>query len=479
MIPLFRAPRGKQIGLVVRFPNQQTGGRQQTEDIEIWTHTNETLAALRRQILQRHKVSPSNVKVELFLNGDVVDSCEDRKILGNTCIKDKSLLTGKLSQIGGNLVSSPDSSSDSSTSSPRHQYDGGSGGGMGGPNVELEQCLPGAIMSAQKNYCQFLLQLADLGCTLNHTALQERARSLLKLIPADAHSMDRLRTQCSENHNSKRSPAQIWENVFFSSSPSQTLYNLEVCYSMLMPGSGPLGEKTFDFQQSFIRAKGIPAMIGMLTRNNFLAGADLATKQAAYVTLLRMCKLLFSVAGHSLVHMVAEACQPDSPSSVTPHVHNQAVVLQQALHQIPSPLQEAVVRSVSGRLAPQLLEVGASHLPDQATVTAIIRVAWAAGGGGRLANMNSPAEELHERFETAAEEPDEEDVSLCREALEVLSLAIALSPSCLETLSKDQSWHKFIIDLVLLSKVRNIRQTAADQFILIATKCSGDQQPLR
>ena len=70
-------------------------------------------------------------------------------------------------------------------------------------------------------------------------------------------------------------------------------------------------------------------------------------------------------------------------------------------------------------------------------------------------------------------------MSLCKEALEVLTLAIALSPSCLETLSKDQSWHKFIIDLLLLSAVKGIRQTAAEQFILIATKCSGDQQPLR
>ena len=50
-------------------------------------------------------------------------------------------------------------------------------------------------------------------------------------------------------------------------------------------------------------------------------------------------------------------------------------------------------------------------------MTAIIRVAWAAGGGGRLANMNSPAEKLHEKFENpgnAESEPDEEDVSLSR-----------------------------------------------------------------
>ena len=49
--------------------------------------------------------------------------------------------------------------------------------------------------------------------------------------------------------------------------------------SLLMPSAGPLVEHTFEFQQAFIRAKGIPAVIGMLTRNNFLVGADLATKQ--------------------------------------------------------------------------------------------------------------------------------------------------------------------------------------------------------
>ena len=117
-------------------------------------------------------MNPNNVKVELYLNGDIIDSSEDRKILGDTCIKDKTILTGKLTQVGGNLVSSPDSSSDSSTSSPRHHFEGGGGGA--GPNVEVEQTLPGAIMSNQKNYCQFLLQLADLGCALEHAQLQVR-----------------------------------------------------------------------------------------------------------------------------------------------------------------------------------------------------------------------------------------------------------------------------------------------------------------
>ena len=64
-VPLYRASRGKQLMLLFRFPNQS----RQVEDVEIWTHTNDTLGAVRRQILQRLKGNPSNVKLELFLNG--------------------------------------------------------------------------------------------------------------------------------------------------------------------------------------------------------------------------------------------------------------------------------------------------------------------------------------------------------------------------------------------------------------------------
>ena len=60
-----------------------------------------------------------------------------------------------------------------------------------------------------------------------------------------------------------------------------------------------------------------------------------------------------------------------------------------------------------------------------------------------------------------------------------MALAIALHPQCLESLIKDSSWHQFIIDLTLMSNYREIRITAADQFLLIATRCSGEQHPIR
>ena len=121
LVPLYRASRGRQLSLTVRFPNQ---GRQ-TEDMDIWTHTNETMASVRRTIAQRLKLNAASAKLELQLAGEIVDSCDDKKILHLLPVRDKTILTAKViptgSAGGGNLVSSPDSSSDSSGSSPRHR----------------------------------------------------------------------------------------------------------------------------------------------------------------------------------------------------------------------------------------------------------------------------------------------------------------------------------------------------------------------
>ena len=140
-----------------------------------------------------------------------------------------------------------------------------------------------------------------------------------------------------------------------------------------------------------------------------------------------------------------------------------------------------IVRSISQRLATHLLEVGAAHLPDKETVAAIIRLAWASCSGN-LELLNSATDELHEPFKnpSTVKSPEVDDIALCRESLDALTLAIALNPHCLDVLSKDKSWHQFIIDIVLLTKIRNIRLAGADQFLLMATRCSGEpQQPMR
>lgn len=56
---------------------------------------------------------------------------------------------------------------------------------------------------------------------------------------------------------------------------------------------------------------------------------------------------------------------------------------------------------------------------------------------------------------TQGKQPDQEDVNVAREALEVLTVSLALCPSALENaLSKDKAWQNFIIDLLLLCKSR-------------------------
>jgi ubiquitin carboxyl-terminal hydrolase 9/24 len=82
-----RAYRGKHLALLVRFANP---GRP-VDDVEVSTHGNDTLGALRRQVLRRIKASPTTVKLDLFLNGELLDPADDRKLLAHIPLRDKTV----------------------------------------------------------------------------------------------------------------------------------------------------------------------------------------------------------------------------------------------------------------------------------------------------------------------------------------------------------------------------------------------------
>lgn len=84
ILPLHRACRGKHITLLVRFssPNRQV------DDLELFTHSNDTLASLRRHI-QRRLRPGVHCKLELFVNGELLDTADDRKVLSQIPIRDK------------------------------------------------------------------------------------------------------------------------------------------------------------------------------------------------------------------------------------------------------------------------------------------------------------------------------------------------------------------------------------------------------
>lgn len=57
--------------------------------MDIFTHSNDTLASLRRQVLRRIKASGANLKLDLFINGELLDPADDRKLLSQIPLRDK------------------------------------------------------------------------------------------------------------------------------------------------------------------------------------------------------------------------------------------------------------------------------------------------------------------------------------------------------------------------------------------------------
>lgn len=50
-------------------------------------------------------------------------------------------------------------------------------------------------------------------------------------------------------------------------------------YALLMPALEPLSDKAFEFQYNFLKSGDAPVILDMLTKNNFLPNADVATKR--------------------------------------------------------------------------------------------------------------------------------------------------------------------------------------------------------
>ncbi|XP_028290960.1 ubiquitin carboxyl-terminal hydrolase 9X isoform X4 [Gouania willdenowi] len=487
ILPMSRAFRGKHITLIVRFPNQ---GRQ-VDDLDIWSHTNDTIGSVRRGILTRIKANAAHTKIELFIGGEVVDPADDRKLIGQLSLKDKTLITAKLTQVSANMPSSPDSSSDSSTGSPgnhgNHYSDG--------PNPEVESCLPGVIMSLHLRYISFLWQVADLGCNLNMPLLRDGARVLMKLMPPDNTTVENLRAVCLDHAKlGENSLSPSLDSRFFGPSPSQVLYLIEVVYALLMPASATLGEDASDFQYNFLKSGGLPLVLSMLTRNNFLPSADMETRRGAYLNALKIAKLLLTAVGFGHVKAVAEACQPNAEgnipvSPINQATHDQALVLQSALQNIPNPASECMLRNVAIRLAQQISdEVTKSlgnffqvskYIPDICVIRAVQKIVWASGCG-TVQLVFSSNEEISKIYEktNAAKEPDGEDEQVCCEALEVMTLCFALMPTALDALSKEKAWQTFIIDLLLHCHSKSVRQMAQEQFFLMATRCCMGHRPL-
>ncbi|XP_075145926.1 ubiquitin carboxyl-terminal hydrolase-like faf isoform X2 [Haematobia irritans] len=530
-LPLVRATRGKYTSLYIRFQTQS----RPIDDIEITTHNNEMVSSFKRNLLKRIKgSSTANIKVDLlYNNGEMIEIGDEINPLLHYSIRDKMILTAKLTPIGAGLASSPDTSSDSSTGSPPRPCPDMS-------RVESESTLPGVIISQNYQYTEFFLKLYQMGSDLEHGRLRESAKTLLHLLPCDRQTVKMLQIMCgmpelaspaagpplsSGNGGGANSAAKDEETgsgnisgsgsigpanadgvggqqshspandqikpeactpemLFLHPTPAQVHYNLCVLNSLLIPALDPYGENALLIQSSWLHSGCAHFILELLTKNNFLPNADMHTKRASFQCVLRLAKLFLYIVGCVLSRVGDEPtlCDYDVGS------RSQVEILKQILTSIPN-TSEITLRAISQKLAENLASemlsaspegercrvLFASTLqwscPDISTIKAVVQLAWASSCG------NLQALGTKNDFADDTSMPDSQDFMVCKEALEVLTISLVLNPSANEALNGDTLWSKFITSLILKNQSRHVRQVAAEQLFLTCTYCAGDRRP--
>ena len=206
----------------------------------------------------------------------------------------------------------------------------------------------------------------------------------------------------------------------------------QVAYSLLMPANFPTSEKALDFQFGFIHCGGIPLLLSMISKNSFLAVADIPTKRytlidqksitgivltglftphasrigcrSAYLSVLRLSKVVLSV--------VSSLSWRDTPES------GGAPSLQSGPNVGAS---DYCVRAVANQLVQHLrgdAVVLHSVKPDVDVVKSLIRIAWASSSGDYKL-LTTPWDELGSMplgVATLQYQENEycEDMQLCR-----------------------------------------------------------------
>ncbi|VVC40180.1 Hypothetical protein CINCED_3A020619 [Cinara cedri] len=509
LLPLHRACRGKHITVIVRLTN---ANRSLVDDHELIMHSNDNVSCVRRQLLKKLRnsgtitsiTSTLNIKLDIFSssNVDLTSSLDDNKLLGELPYREKLFLNARLMTANTNLASSPDSSSDSSMTNNQSLYDFSSN------NIDAENCLPTVIISENSKYVNFFLQVSDKGIEIENENLREAAWCILKLIPPAESTVKKIKTFFSNQLGSYEGTFNSNmpnDTIYFTKSPSQNVYNLEVLYSMLLPAIDPMADKTLEFQTNFITSSHAPEIIQMLVSNKFILANDQNTKRSIYLVVLKICRLVLCVMGQVITQLCQSSELVMGSSTDKEHCLYKGVelleqcdetlaLMKEAFGLVPNPNVEYMLRSVTSKLARRYIDKIAfscetletlklamnkslsKFMPTMDMIWTTIQLAWAMAGSNQYVvddQLNNS--ELHNNLYGKSTEM--EDINVCKEALEVLTLCLFLKPNYLNQIMEKKDWQTFLIDLILLANNRQVRCSAAEQFLLVV-KFSWNAKPL-
>ncbi|XP_068629076.1 probable ubiquitin carboxyl-terminal hydrolase FAF isoform X3 [Battus philenor] len=455
ILPIYRSGRGRQCTIIVRF-NFQTGQRQ-IEDVEMFSHSNETLHSLRAAIQRRIKCAlDSNIKLEmyvnkleLYVNGEILDLTHDRKILSQIPLRDKTVIMAKVydGQVcgSGGCGSSNESSSDSSTSSPPL------------PPIP-EHALPGVLFAQGSWYLPFILDLEHIGITKGHAQLTEAAHLLSQICPAHKQTVEKLSEALLCRDDSKL------RDMLYGPAPPTVAYNIEVLHSMVLPSSESRLDRSRNFQLACV--KKAPLLVQCLSDKDFLNGAAPHTRRVGYLALVRLTKLVLYTLGH-----LFEILAPDgSDTRIDREFRMDVTILREALQTVSNHSCELIVKAIAEKLANMLGEQvmtsrdeGDSvsslvwwRVPTTATVRALYTLAF---------HVAQPTDII------GAVHPD--DVTLVRECMEVVTICMALGGGHLETLLNETWWQDTALYLMIDCPNPQVRVSCAEQLLAMCAWGGG------
>ena len=256
--PLSEACCGKYLVLIIRIVNTS----RQIDDFSIATHTHATVAHLRKLILQKFNFTTSNAICEIGLNNAMIDSCFDTLTLKEYKLTHKGLVLAKVMSCSpgvsmGAAPALPSSDEEDDLDQPPYTRGGQnqvlhSAVGTAGDPGDSECLLPSSIFSQQNEHLCTLLKICDWAPQHHLTPLWTTIRHLISLLPCDSHVADRVREVCADHATNEEEVSLMptVESLFFSNSPNQVLYYLEVLHVLLFPAVEPLGEESRQFQVS-------------------------------------------------------------------------------------------------------------------------------------------------------------------------------------------------------------------------------------
>ncbi|XP_026323637.1 probable ubiquitin carboxyl-terminal hydrolase FAF-Y isoform X2 [Hyposmocoma kahamanoa] len=458
ILPIYRSGRGRQCTIIVRF-NFQTGQRQ-IEDIEIFSHSNETLASLRATIQRKLKLaSDNNIKLEMFVNklelyvnGDLLDSSHDRKILSQIGLRDKTVIVAKVydGQVcgSGGCGSSNESSSDSSTTSPPLP-------------PTPEHALPGVLFAQGSWYLPFILDLEHIGITKGHGPLTEAAHLLSQICPAHKQTVEKLTEALLCRDDTKL------RLMLFGPAPPTVAYNVEVLYSMIMPSSDTRLERSLNFQISCV--KKAPLLVECLSDKDFLQGAVPHTRRVGFLALVRLAKLTL----YTLAHLF-EILAPDGTEITLDKEYKMDVtILREALQlqSLPNHACEQIVKAIAEKLANALGEQVITNGDDSESVSSLVW--WRVPTTATVRALYTLAYSVAQPIEMSGM-VHSDDVTLVRECMEVVTICMALGGGHLESLLLESWWQDTALYLMIDCPNAQVRVSCAEQLLAMCAWGGGD-----